>query len=285
MNPKSRSPLNALLSRGFISALLSFLIITTLAAQTEDAEPSNKIETPEVAEDPGVVMAENREQLDLPGIKIQIKERYIDVDSVVCLNEGMLELIACAKDTKEHEAIIAVNAKASHIHAALLLLGARAGNPAMRKLIEDDDEEGGRWVHFAPSGSNVDVSLVVNDEEGKPVERPMSDFLMRSNDRFGVDPVEDEEKERLPTSTFLFAGSHVFQGEEGPPKYLADVDGNVISLSTFGDELLCLPGVYSQGNEGLVWEVDSTHLPKIGTKVILRLRPQISDAAPDENKD
>ena len=262
-------------------------MIGSLVAQTEESETSKE------AEKPDVVMAENGEQLNLPGIKIRIKERYIDVDVIVCLTNGLLELVACAKDTKEHEAIISVQAKAAHIHAALLLLRAQPGSPATRKLIEGENGENGengedgRWVELPPSGSKVDVYLVVKDKDGKPVEHPISDFLVKNHDRFDV-KLEGDEKtgvERFPTHTFLFAGSHVYKGEQGPPKYLADVDGNVISLSTFGDELLCLPGKHSQGNEALVWEVDSTHLPKLGTKIILRLRPQLPGAPPAEKKD
>jgi len=54
---------------------------------------------------------------------------------------------------------------------------------------------------------------------------------------------------------------------------LANLSGNVISIATFGDELLCLPGVHSHANGLLAWEVDSTDLPAVGSSVILRLRP------------
>jgi hypothetical protein len=73
---------------------------------------------------------------------------------------------------------------------------------------------------------------------------------------------------------FLFAGSHLRDNGKGPRQYLADLSGHVISIVTFGDELLCLPGVQSHANGALMWQVDSTHLPKVGTKVTLRLRPQ-----------
>jgi hypothetical protein len=52
----------------------------------------------------------------------------------------------------------------------------------------------------------------------------------------------------------------------------------VISIATFGDELLCLPGVHSHENGSLMWQVDATELPKVGTKVTLRLRPRVQPA-------
>ena len=61
---------------------------------------------------------------------------------------------------------------------------------------------------------------------------------------------------------------------EGPRRYICDESGNVISISTFGDELLCLPGIHGHANGMLMWEVDGDDLPQIGSKVTLRLRPK-----------
>jgi hypothetical protein len=65
----------------------------------------------------------------------------------------------------------------------------------------------------------------------------------------------------------------------GPRKYLSDLSGNVISIATFGDELLCLPGMHSDDNEALEWQVNATGLPAVGSKVTLRLRPQLQPAS------
>jgi len=90
-----------------------------------------------------------------------------------------------------------------------------------------------------------------------------------------VEPAEAKlDANRFPTHTFLFAGSRLVDWEQGRQQYACDLSGNVISLSTFGDELLCLPGVHTQSNVALLWQVDPTHLPALGTKLTLRLRPQ-----------
>jgi len=72
---------------------------------------------------------------------MNIEERCVDVESSVCLRHGLLELIVCTKGTKEHESIIMIEAKPSHIHTALLLLGAVPGNPAMRKPIDEGSQK------------------------------------------------------------------------------------------------------------------------------------------------
>lgn len=203
-------------------------------------------------------------KLKLPGVHINLDERCVDVDSEVCLDTGSLELLACTKDTKEHESIVMVEASGMNIHTALLLLGAKPGHPAMRKIIEEDE---GRWVDFPPKGGKVRVSLVMQGSTGKPVEKPISDFIRSSA------AVEGGKPGRFPTNTFVFAGSHLGESGAGPKKYLADGSGNIISISTFGDELLCLPTVSMHDNSSLIWEVDSEKIPKVGTKVTLRLRP------------
>jgi hypothetical protein len=214
-------------------------------------------------------------KLTFPGVAINLQERCVDVESSVCLHRGALELVACTKGTKEHESIVVIEAKPMHIHAALLLLGAKPGSPATRQQLGDQAE---RWIDVPPSGGPVDVFLVLKGKEGKIVEHPISDFIAPSSKR-SDDSVPAEQAARFPTHTFLFAGSVLYGDGPGPRRYLSDQSGNVISLSTFGDELLCLPAIHSQENDGLMWQVNATNLPAVGSNVTLRLRPQLLPAA------
>jgi hypothetical protein len=129
-----------------------------------------------------------------------------------------------------------------------------------------------------PRGGPVDVSLVLKGKEGRLVEHPISDFIAPSRTR-SDDPASADQEARFPTHTFLFAGSVLYGDGPGPRRYLSDESGNVISLSTFGDELLCLPAIYSQDNDALMWQVNAAGLPAVGANVTLRLRPQILPAA------
>ena len=101
--------------------LLGALAVLPLGA----ADPA--VEEPPQKPSPEAVEAV--EALKLPGLTINLEEKSVDVDATVCLRTGFLELVACTKGSKEHESIISVDAKPSHIHAALLLLGAKPGNP------------------------------------------------------------------------------------------------------------------------------------------------------------
>lgn len=215
------------------------------------------------------------QQLNFPGVTINVQERCVDVESFVCLHRGALELVACTKGTKEHESIVAIKAKPVHMHAALLLLGAKAGSPATRRPLGD---QAGRWIDVPPRGGPVDVFLVLKGKEGKMVEHPISDFIAPSNRRFDDSASADQEA-TFPTHTFLFAGSVLYGDGPGPRRYLSDQSGHVISLVTFGDELLCLPAIHSNDNDALMWQVNATNLPAVGSNVTLRLRPQILPAA------
>ncbi len=213
------------------------------------------------------------EKLKTLGVTLDAKEHYIDVASTVCLAAGSLELVACTKDSKEHESIVVVGTKPVFIHTALLLLGAQPGTPAMRRLVSQDPEN---WVDVPPSGSPLEVSLAYQEKDGQTSVRPIADFIKATGyDGDAVLPGQqqdkDEVKQKFP-STFVFAGSQLLANGDGPKHYLADDSGVVISISTFGDEVLSLPEVVGQDNDALMWEVDPTHLPPVGTKVMLRLK-------------
>src|ERR1700676_1546763 len=60
---------------------------------------------------------------------VQGDERRVIVNAAVVLREGRLEGLLCRKNTKEHEYILAADADASKIHAALLVAGAKPGSP------------------------------------------------------------------------------------------------------------------------------------------------------------
>ena len=195
------------------------------------------------------------------GYRLNLEERCVDVDARVCLHEGLLELIACTKGTKEHESIVAIEAQPKMLHLALLLLGVNAGHPPGQRPLDD---AGKRWIDVPATGDPVEVSLVYPGEDGKIVERPIKEFL------------RNKEGAGFPTSTFLFAGSRLIagrNGENGPRTYLCDQTGNVISIASFGDELLCLRGRHSHANHALTWSVSPGDLPPVDAKVILRLRP------------
>jgi hypothetical protein len=263
---------------------LAFLTFLAAPLQTAHGQPAEGTTGPAAGQASSTLpQADLAKEFKLPGLVVNQEDRCVDLDATVCLKQGALELIACTKGTKEHESIVAVEARPIHIHTTLLL-GVPEGNPAMRKPL---DEKGTRWSDVPPRGGAVNVFLVVKDKDGKTVERPISDFIKRSDhggQGMPADTKGDKNADRFPTHTFLFAGSILHGDGEGPRRYLCDESGNVISIATFGDEVLCLPEVHSSDNGALMWSIDSTHLPAVSSKIILRLRPQAKPADKGDKK-
>ena len=217
-------------------------------------------------------------RLQMPGVHLNLEKRTVDVEAEVCLHEGMLELIACTEGTKEHESIVVMKASPLHVHTALLLFGARAGTPAMQRVTDKNGEE--RYIPVQPAGDEIEVLLVFPDGDSKSKEHPVSRFISPVNLLEHDDTKIATAKPKGFPSKFIFAGSHLVEHGKGPRKYVCEASGNVISISTFGDELLCLPGVYGHANEGLAWQVNPKGLPDVGQSVILRLRPSRTNQEP-----
>ena len=189
-----------------------------------------------------------------PFFRLFRKAGYVDLDAEVCLNDGFLEMLATTKGGKEHEAAFAIRAKPSELHVALLALGVKAGAPG--RAVKQPD---GTWKHLNPHGGQVRIS-VLYEKDKKLIEKPISWF------------VRSEKGKRLKDQVFLFAGSVIAKDGKGKPYYMADGDPNVITLVTFGNEVLTPPKYASNKNDQLVWKADPDRLPEIGTKVVVRIK-------------
>ena len=74
-----------------------------------------------------------------------------------------------------------------------------------------------------------------------------------------------------PDNVWLFTGSS-FDEDKDPPRYRADVEGSVISLVNFGDEVLARPtDKTNQSDQGML-QPNTDLIPEVGTKVTIRLR-------------
>src|SRR5262249_47527761 len=63
------------------------------------------------------------------GVTIDWGRRQVEIDSQVVLREGVLELLACSRGTKEHESILQVRAQPLNVYQALGMLGLPDGQP------------------------------------------------------------------------------------------------------------------------------------------------------------
>jgi hypothetical protein len=227
----------------------------TLKADTKPAqappkkEPEKSDQAPPKTE-PGKPAADGKKLLG-PNVWFEKKgdERRVIISATVCLREGPLEQLLTTK--KVHEAILTADVDARHIHAALLLAGARSGST----------------VRFQPkyvpaTGQSIKVTLQYEDN-GKLKSIPAQEWVRNSKTRkeLNVD--------------WIFAGSQLLENPidpKAPPIYLAN-DGDVICVSNFEGALLDLPINSPKENSDLNFEAATERIPPKGTKVAIILEP------------
>ncbi len=222
-----------------MSRLFLWLLLLTAALVTALAEPSGVLQVP-----------------TLDHMTLNLDEQAVDIEVSFCKPTDKLELILCTDKGRVHESLLSTQARPQDIHIMLLLLGAQAGNPHYER---PPTAAGESWVLVAAQGARITATLVLPDA---PQEYPLGAFLQHSDGQTGF------------TEDFLFAGSRLRADQQGgAAHYLANYSGNIISLSSFDDEVLCLEQFTSQENTLLEW---IAHMPAEHTPVpqtaLLRLR-------------
>lgn len=169
----------------------------------------------------------------------------------VCQRESPLELFACLSGSKEYESVVAVRARASTLHAALVAIGLEPGAAA-----EYGDT-------FTPArGPVVEITLIWNDEQGR-----------RRNAR-AQDWIRSLKTGKPMNHPFVFVGSRFHEGPDGQRVYAADVTGDLICVTNFPDAVLDIPVQSTDDDASLLFQSFTEHIPPRGTPVTLVLSPR-----------
>lgn len=250
--------------------------------------------------------------LDKAGKKVLLKTKIV-------LREGTLEMFCCLKQTKEHESIFSLPAKAYPVHAGLLSLGAEPGKPV--QFVPE---------YKPPTGQRIDIFAQWTDEKGKLQRFPGQYFVRHVSHRYFAEKLQrlppevtlpkdsdlrydDEEKElfffgpmtakqkegylalskdnayqkaieslskrgetRPMTAHWIFTGSG-FDEIDGQRAYRAEM-GDLICVANFASATLDVSVESGQGNDDLLFEAYTEHIPPIGTEVTLELIPVFEKA-------
>jgi len=171
--------------------------------------------------------------------------KRVIVDGVVCLREGQLEMFACLMGTKEHESIVALNAKAQLVHAALLAAGAKPGSVATW-----------RPEYIPASGDIVSIEMQWF-EKGELKKTPAQNW------------VRNTRTEKAMKYDWVFAGSSFWKDPRtGKTHYQAE-GGDFICVSNFPTATLDLPVLSPQENSDLLFEAFTENIPPMKTPVRL----------------
>jgi hypothetical protein len=112
-------------------------------------------------------------------VLLDMKGKRLLIKSEVVLREGLLEMLVCLKQTKEHESILSVDAKAQLIHAGLMLLGAEPGSPA-----KFDPE------YKPASGQPIKIFITWTDTNGKLQRVSAQSWVRRATRRYFLQKLE-----------------------------------------------------------------------------------------------
>ena len=202
---------------------------------------------PEVSEIPAVHGSQTDIAVPVPSslrkltknIWFDPKQKSVLLKTRVVLRRGALEMLLCSKGSKEHESVLAVDSRATLLHAE-----AKPGSP----------------VQFVPeyrpaTGSEIEISLSWKDRSDK-VHKVCAQSWIRN--------VETGKELEFP---WVFAGSEFREG-----RYLAE-SGDLICVANFTTAMMDLPVSSSQGNNALLFEAFTERIPPVGTEVIVFLKP------------
>ena len=222
--------------------------------QSEEIENQTEPETTPIVdkEQQSIEIADDWKRLGKNQIWINETNKKVMVRGSICLTEGPLEMFACPLQTKEHESIVAVEAKSSEIHACLVALGYEPGNPV-------------QWQpDFKPAkGPSIQIEVrwkADGDENEKGVD---AKTMVRKS---GTEETMDTD--------WVFGGSEIFVDRvDGRKIYYAD-SGEMICLSNFPTAMMDVPIKSSDSAEGLLFEANTKAIPPKNTQVYLIMTPR-----------
>lgn len=107
--------------------------------------------------------------LDLAGKRVLLRAR-------VCLTQGLLEMLLCPHQTKEHESILSTEAQAFTVHTGLLALGCKEGQAAKY----DPETE----TYTPASGQVIDIFLHWVDADGRLRRERAQNWIRHSRQRY-----------------------------------------------------------------------------------------------------
>jgi hypothetical protein len=145
------------------------LVFTLAAAVPLNADDSAATARPGKTGDGLIALNRNGTVLlDREGKRVLVKTHVV-------LREGLLEMLCCPAQTKEHESILAVDARAYVIHAGLVALGAKPGGPVQT-----------RPQFKPPFGQPIDIFLQWTDAGGKPHRVRAQEWIRNATHRMYV---------------------------------------------------------------------------------------------------
>jgi len=232
-------------------------------ATPEQLAAEAALQQAEKARDLGPPLVDNLQELTRldkqKPVWVDGKNKRVVLVGEVCQTDVPLEMFACLKNTLEHEAIVAVDTKAFVVHAGLLAVGAKVGNP----------------VQFNPtyvpaSGTEIEVTVVWKDKNGQRKTARAQDWIY------------DSQAKKAMSHQWVFAGSMFWEDEKTGQRHYQGEAGYLICVSNFASATLDLPIQSSDANSELMFKAYTERIPPRGTPVTLLLTPRLAPGEKEE---
>jgi len=216
----------------------------------------------------------NQDLVRIGKVVVDRASRSAEVEGTICLRQGILDYLAVAPGSgKEYESLLVLDCEPSHLHAALLALGARPG-PIEEKFRSTSRGDGASTADsIRPAGDRVEI-CVSWEADGVRRSAPVSAWLI-------------ERRTRRPPAdlSWTFTGSFFAKTLDGAATaYAADEERLVAALLYHGACVLNVASAagnpYAGADQG--FEVNTVALPREETPIRVIFRPlrSRSDASP-----
>lgn len=208
-----------------------------------------------------------------PGVRADPAAKTVEFDAEVIADRSdpkkivYLEVLACPRDTKEHESLVMTMAKPSQVHAALLVAGFVPGKPVewvdTPKPADSTATKPSKPTATPPTGDAINVEFIWRDGTAEHRASPL-EWVINAKDKSRASDLNHG---------FVFAGSVLIRTPSGKERYDADAAGTLIGLASFGSETIAWTKPFSPESaiDEPIWIIDRDRLPKFGTKVTVRL--------------
>ncbi len=246
---------------GWVGVVISFVVVVTqfqpgrIWAEEYPTREQSKAKADEVFGVPKGATALSKEGR----IWVDKQRKLVIVDGFVTLREGQLEMFACPVGSKEHESIVAVFSSSRAVHAGLLAIGAKQGEPT-------------QFEPYKPAtGSTIKVHVLWQDEKNQKHSQRAQHWI------------RDIANNKEMPFDWVFAGSILYKDPDtGEESYLGD-SGDMICVANFPTATLDIAVKSIAENSALTYVAFSEHIPPLFT--VVRLVLEVSDQAPKQIDD
>ena len=175
------------------------------------------------------------------GIWIDWENRAIELEARICLRSGLLELLACSPNTREHESILVVPGRPRDIYHAMGLVGMEPGSPVRL------DQTTQKWL--PPSGERLQLAIRFA-RNGKEETALASNWLKSTS-----------ADKKLPDLHWVFAGSKTW----ADGRFAGDSEGTLVAVVDFESALIAIGATHTADNASLWLEANTDAIPPVGT--------------------